>query len=297
MHKLGAILFFIPFFIFAQTAEPEKLSLDQQLIKASKELKLSAARSGKISLPNGIEVDLPEGYVFYDGKSANSILTSWGNPPSSTTGSTPLLGLIFGSKNGLVDPDSKITITVEANTLGYISDDAADDYDYAEILESLQKSTLDGNAARKEQGYPKIELKGWADTPFYDKATHKIYFAKELIFDDSPDHSLNYEIDVLGRHGYVKLTFLGGIEDLALIKKEREKVLDAVNYVAGKTYTDFVDGDKEAEGDVASLITGSNLVVAGGILALLLRFKKLLIFGFIGIVAFFGKLFGGRQEA
>ena len=298
--KFLLLLLFTSLSLFADdkpiVAGEIKLTPEQELQAYSAQLKLTAPKEGQLKLAHGIQIDLPEGYVFYDAASANKILTGWGNPPSQLSGEEPLLGLIFSEKNGLIS-ETALTITVEANLQGYISDDSAEDYDYDEILEAMQDGIKESNPSRIEQGYGSLELIGWATPPNYDAATKKLYFAKELKFNNSEINTLNYDIHVLGRRGYIKLTFLSEIGALAKVEQSRKTILDAVNYSDEFTYGKFTSGDKEAEGDLQSLITGSNVVIAGGILALLVKFKKFIIFGFIAFAGFFGKLFGRKEEA
>ena len=47
----------------------------------------------------------------------------------------------------------------------------------------MQQEVQDGNPERQKEGYPPSNLVGWAaNTPHYDKATHKLYWAKDLKF-------------------------------------------------------------------------------------------------------------------
>ena len=268
---------------------------EESLQRNIKKLKIKPPQTGTNSLSNGAEVVLPEGYVYYDAQSGNKILQDWGNPPSTTSGPQAFQGLIFSGKYTLMG-EPGLTISVDSNTMGFISDEDADDYDYDDILESLQESAEASNEARKQQGYSTIKIIGWAAKPSYDKQSKKLYFAKELQFDGSSEHTLNYDIHVLGRRGFVKLSFIGGMSDLSYVEKERSEILTAVNYKKGYKYSEFKEGDKVAESDFGSLLTGGNIAIAGGILAVLLKFKKLLIIGVLAIGAFIGKIFK-RQEA
>ncbi|EDY16401.1 conserved hypothetical protein [Chthoniobacter flavus Ellin428] len=52
-----------------------------------------------------------------------------------------------------------------------------------------------------KKGYPAIELVGWETPPRYDAQSHKMYWAREIRFANSPETTLNYNIRMLGRHG------------------------------------------------------------------------------------------------
>ena len=297
MKYILIFLFLFQVMTYGQEETPEKeLTPEEALQEFTETLKISPPKSGYVEFPNGSGVDLPEGYVFYDAESGDKILQAWGNPPSNLGGEEAFQGLIFSNKYAVVGEDG-VTVSVTTNTLGYISDEEADDYDYDEILSSLQEGAESVNPSRVEQGYPTVKIVNWAVAPSYEKSSKKLYFAKELEFGGDPEHTLNYDIHVLGRKGYVSLGFIASMKDLAFIEKERVTLLAAVNYKKGYRYSDYEDGDKVAEKDFGSLITGSNVVIAGGILALILRFKKFLIIGFIAVAAFVGKIFGKKDTA
>src|SRR4029453_13707793 len=82
---------------------------------------------------------------------------------------------------------------------GFVEDDDAAEINYTELLADMQKDTRSESEAREKGGCKSIELVGWAAPPHYDDATHKLYWAQELSFGSSPEHTLNYNIRVLGR--------------------------------------------------------------------------------------------------
>ena len=88
---------------------------------------------------------------------------------------------------------------------GHVSDAEAASTNYDKMLKDMQDATREDNEERQKQGYGRVELVGWAAKPHYDQATNKIYWAKELKFDGSPGNTLNYDIRVLGRSGYLSL--------------------------------------------------------------------------------------------
>ena len=57
--------------------------------------------------------------------------------------------------------------------------------------------------------------------PSYDAAAHKLYWAKELMFGTDMDHTLNYNIRVLGRRGVLVLNAVAEMKQLAVIRTRR----------------------------------------------------------------------------
>jgi uncharacterized membrane-anchored protein len=145
----------------------------------------------------------------------------------------------------------------------------------------MQEGTKAANEERKKQGYPGMQLAGWAEPPHYDKAAHKLYWAKDLLNEDSDHHGLNYNIRVLGREGVLVLNAVADMGQLAQIKTEMQKVTAFTNFTAGNRYADFNDKtDKVAEYGIAALVAGgvaAKLGLFGKLVALLLAFKKLIV--------------------
>ncbi len=252
--------------------------------------------TGKIDLPNGIaSLTLPPSFRYLNPSDSTRVLVdAWGNPPGGTT-----LGMIFPADVSPVSQDSwGIVITYEED--GHVSDSDADEIKYDELLKDMQSSMESANEERKKQGYPAVSLVGWAETPSYDKANHKLYWAKELAFGDAQDRTLNYNIRVLGRKGVLVLNAVAGMNQIAIIKSEMPKVLAATDFKAGNSYADFnSDTDKIAEYGIAALVAGGVAAKLGffaKIFALLLAFKKMIILGVIAIGVAIKKLLGMKKK-
>jgi uncharacterized membrane-anchored protein len=166
---------------------------------------------------------------------------------------------------------------------------------------STMASCSRSNPERKKQGYPAMTLVGWAETPHYDKASHKLYWAKELQSDDSPQHGLNYNIRVLGREGVLVLNAVAGLDQLGQIKTEMQKVTTATNFTAGNRYADFNGStDKVAEYGIAALVAGgvaAKLGLFAKLFALLLAFKKLVVIGVAAAGSWIWKVFKRKPKA
>lgn len=277
-----------------KTAFPDVYSqIDTQYQAATGALEL---QHGTIKLSDGTaEIALPDAFYMLNAKDARYVLeTLWGNPPDDT-----ILGLILPKGTTPFDGDWAVTLT--SDPMGYVSDEDADSYNYDEMLATMQKDAQDGNAERTKAGYPTVEIKGWAATPHYDKATRKLYWAKRLQFSGSEGETLNYDIRVLGRRGVLVLSFIAGIDQLPAVEAAAPEVLKMVNFTEGNRYSDFVPGvDTVAAVGIGGLIAGQ-VAAKTGLLVVLLAFLKK---GFVLVLlvggAVLGKLkswFGSKPAA
>jgi len=253
-------------------------------------------QSGKIDLPNGIAtLDLPPSFRYLNPEDSGRVLVdAWGNPPGGTT-----LGMIFPAD---VSPLSQsgwgIVITYDED--GHVGDEEADTIDYDEMLKDMQSSMEEANVERKKEGYEPVSLVGWAEAPSYDKANHKLYWAKELAFGDAQQHTLNYNIRVLGRQGVLVLNAVAGMDQISTIKAEMPNVLSATNFKAGNNYADFNSStDKVATYGIAALVAGGVAAKMGlfaKLFALLIAFKKVILFGLIALGVGIKKFLGMRKK-
>ena len=284
---------------FAQEEKPEEVydsTAVNEMVQAylrmdSIERTLSYDTTGNVSVINGmVDIEIPDGYMFLDAKDAETVLHDlWGNPPSPNTKGmlVPACGVLG---------DSAFAITIEYSDEGHIDDEDAQSIDYNELLEEMQTSTNDANEQRIAEGYEKIEIVGWASAPYYDNVSKKLHWAKEAKFGDAEENTLNYEVRVLGREGTLELTFVAGISQLSIVKRDIDKILASVNFNQGNTYSDYDEStDKAAEYGIAGLVAGGVLmkVAKVGIFA---KFWKFILVGIAAIVAAVKKFFGGKDE-
>lgn len=156
---------------------------------------------------NLASIQVPNGYKYLNGKDSDMILTDiWGNPPSE--GEDKSLGMLL-PENFSPMADSSFAINITYTEEGFIDDDDAADIDYDELLESMQSEEKAINEYREQGGYEPIYLVGWASPPFYDSQTKKLHWAKEIKFGDAETNTLNYNIRILGRKGYLQLNVIG----------------------------------------------------------------------------------------
>lgn len=272
----------------AQPTPPQQISAEEF------EAKLQY-QQGKIELKGGLAtLNLGPQFRYLDPAQTDRVLQAWGNPPNDQT-----LGMILPAGQPALGEETWAVI-LQYEEDGYVSDEGAEEIDYAKLLKEMKEGVASENKERTKEGYPAIELVGWAETPHYDKAAHKLYWAKDLQF-GSEDHTLNYNIRVLGRRGVLVLNAVSTLEQLPEIRSGVQALLPAVEFNEGHRYADFIPGkDKVAEYGIAALVAGSIAAKTGlfkALLAGILAFKKLILVGLVAVGAFFRRLFGKKDSA
>jgi uncharacterized membrane-anchored protein len=242
-------------------------------------------------------VRLPKSFRFLGEEGSRRLLTeAWGNPPDSAEG---VLGMLIPAKVSPLSRDGwGIVITYEQD--GYVNDSDAAGIDYNKLLKEMQEGAQARNEERRRQGLEPVTLVGWAEPPSYDAAAHKLYWAKELAFAGDAEHTLNYNIRILGRRGVLVLNAVSGMKQLPAIRKETRGVLSAVDFDEGHRYQDFLPGkDKAAAYGITGLIVGATAAKAGFFKALWLgrlAFKKLAVVGVMALGAALKRLFNRKRE-
>ncbi|HEX3131965.1 MAG TPA: DUF2167 domain-containing protein, partial [Planctomycetota bacterium] len=247
-------------------------------------------KTGPVTIgANLATIALPEEYRFLESKQARVVLEEiWGNPKDPD-----VLGLMFPPNQG-PETENGWAVVVSWDDSGYVKDDDARSINYDDLLKQMQEETREANKARKKQGYPTVDLLGWAEQPHYDATKKTLYWAKRLKFDGTEEPQLNYNMRVLGRRGVLELNPLGAESVLSKIREAAPVLLSATTFTQGNRYEDFSEssGDKVAAYGIAGLL-GVGLLAKAGILKLLL--KPLIIVGAI-IVGVVGKIMGGRKN-
>jgi uncharacterized membrane-anchored protein len=249
-------------------------------------------QSGMVTLPGDRAVlNLPESFRYLaPGDAQRLIEQGWGNPPGSGEGT---LGMILpAALNPLGEEGWGVIITYSDD--GHVADDDASSIDYADLLKEMQESTDASNEERVKAGYGSIKLAGWAEAPHYDATAKKIYWAKDLVFGDNPNHTLNYCIRVLGRTGVLELNAVAGMSQLTQVKQSMNQVVGFADFTQGNRYADFnADTDQVAAYGLAALVAGGLAAKTGlfaKLLALLVAFKKFVIIGVVALAGLAAKL-------
>jgi len=230
---------------------------------------------GEIKFENGIgTLNVPAGFRYLNAEQSRYILEDmWGNPLDTT-----VMGMIVPENRGMLADDSwAFIITYEP--MGYVEDDDADDIDYDELLETMKSDATAENEARKKEGYPTIEIVGWASKPFYDADKKVLHWAKEIKFEGTESNTLNYNVRILGRKGVMVLNAVSPMNELPEVQKNITPVLSSFTYAEGASYGDFnPDIDEVAAWTIGGLVAGKVLAKVG-LLALLLKYIKVILLG------------------
>lgn len=273
-------------------AEEEPLTPEQeQYLNAARNLWESLdRRTGEVTLLEGVvTLEVPEDFYYLSPADAERVLVEvWGNPPGA---GADTLGMLFPSEYTPFH-DEAWAVTIEYEAGGYVSDENADDIDYADLLAQMQEDTREASRERVREGYEAIELIGWAAEPYYDRATHKLHWAKEIHFGDEPVNTLNYNIRVLGRGGVLVLNFIAGMDQKAVIDERIDSVLALADFNQGSRYEDFnPDIDQVAAYGIGALVAGKVAAKTGLLAAALVFLKKFGVMILVGIGALLGRLF------
>ncbi len=271
--------------MFAQTEEQEI----EKMLKIAQELKY---QTGTINFTSGnATLNVPKGFKFLDGAQTQKVLKDlWGNPEDTT-----ILGSILPENKTVIDSDCWMFVINYVED-GFVKDGDADEINYDDLLKDMKEEITAANADRTAQGFPSIQLMGWASKPFYDKNLKVLHWAKELKFGKDETNTLNYDLRVLGRKGMYNISAVAGMAQLNDVKKSIPLIINSVQYKAGFKYSDFdEDNDHVAEWTIGGLIAGKVLAKVG-FFAILAKFGKFIV---IGLIAGFGvikKFFFGNKE-
>lgn len=252
-------------------------------------------RSGAVQVPEAnATLSVTEGFRYLGQADARRVLEDfWGNPPDET-----VLGMLVPQSDDLGSEHSwAVVLTWSAD--GHVSDSDAAEIDYAELLADLQEETRDSNDELSEAGYPTVQLHGWAQPPSYDAVDKRLHWAKELEFEGHDGRTLNYDIRVLGREGYLSLNAIADMRDLDRVNAGMGEVLGMARFNEGHRYADFNGStDRTAAYGLAALV-GGGMAAKTGLLAklglLLAKFWKLALIGVLGLGALGRKLLGKRE--
>ncbi|MEI6534831.1 MAG: DUF2167 domain-containing protein [Verrucomicrobiaceae bacterium] len=255
-------------------------------------------QTGKITIKSGLAtLNVPEQFKYLNPADSRKLLTLFGNPPSEN------LGIIFPAGTDLLKEGNHWFVVLQFEEDGYVKDNDADKINYTDLLKQMKDGAREANAERTKQGYPGIEIVGWAAPPRYDKGSHKLYWAKEIKFEGEPENTLNYNIRMLGRRGVLVANAVSSIGMLPEIEAAAPQILAMVDFNEGHRYTDFNSStDKTAAYGIAALVAGGIAAKAGlfkGLWIALLAAKKFVIIGLVAVAGVFKKLwtsFTGRKQ-
>lgn len=274
----------------------EEDSLTAQLIQQVKLMdsvnKAMKYQSGVVKFSNGIaRLNVPQGFKYLNAEQSQYVLTElWGNPPQPD-----VIGMLFPTAGGPY-ADSSYAFVITYNGMGYVKDEDADKIDYDEMLKDIQKEEKEANIERAKQGYHSIHIVGWAQKPYYDKANKVLHWAKDIQFGGQEDHTLNYDIRILGRKGILSMNAVASMSELEMVKKDINKVLHIAEFTEGNKYSDFDPKiDEVAAWGIGALVAGKVLAKVGAF-AFFGKFFKLILIGLAAIGGAIFKFFKGKKR-
>ena len=229
---------------------------------------------------NVASIDVDESYVFADSDDTKRLMELMGNPKTNYE-----VGLVMPK-----DEHANWFIVFEYFPIGYVNDDEKGSIDSDAILESIRKGTEKANAKRKEQGFPPLKVLGWYEQPHYDQESHNLVWA--LLADSDGTEIVNYNTRLLGRSGYMSAVLVADKDTLDLLKQQVESILSKVSYKNGKSYAEYVQGDKLAKYGLTALIAGGAgaAAVKLGFFKMLAKAWKIVVAGAVAFFAFLGKI-------
>src|SRR5262249_20075986 len=115
-----------------------------------------------------------------------------------------------------------------------------------------------------------MHVDDWVEKPHYDANTHNLVWGLAA-HDDEGAHIVNYNVRLLGRHGFMSITLVESPEGFAAARDGFTKMLGGFGYVSGGRYAEYVSGDRLAEVGLTALVAGG----AGAAAAKLGLFGKL----------------------
>ncbi len=204
------------------------------------------------------------------------------------------MGMLFPEHLGPLDDSTGFRYQLRRHRV--CKDEDADKIDYEDLLKTMKKDAVEDNKQRAEQGFEAIHIIGWAASPYYDKTTKTLHWARELQFGEAQTHTLNYNLRVLGRKGVLSMNAIGGMERLADIKKSVPAILGSASFESGFAYSDFnPDVDDVAAWTVGGLVAGKVLAKVG-FFAILAKFGKFIVLGLIALAGAAWKWITGRRR-
>lgn len=246
-------------------------------------------RDGTHELPGGkARIVIAEGFAFLNAADTRKLLTEvWGNPPD--VGASALGAIVPKGVSPFADESWAAIITYEDE--GHVADDDAASINYTDLMQEMKDGTAEENKEREKAGYGTVTLVGWAQEPKYDKAEHKLYWAKHLKFSGEEADTLNYSIRALGREGVLQVNVIGGMNQLKDINAKVPGMLSMVSFTEGNRYADYKEGDKLAAYGIAGLIAGG-VAAKAGLFKLLLGAWKLIAIGVVALGGILWRVFG-----
>lgn len=215
----------------------------------------ASTAANKASLGQYAEIQIPQGYRFFDAATARALLDHMNNPVAP--------GLV-----GVLAPnDGKWWAALEFNDVGYLKNVGAQQLDPAAILKDVQARNTTENKQQMEQGVPRIQSVDWEMEPKYDANAHSLEWAFRAA---GPSGAvINHVIALFGRRGVLEITAVqpdrtsqGHVDLVPLNDFVRN-----ITFKEGQAYADYQSGDKVASAGLKEIVLGGDSSAPVGNLA------------------------------
>jgi uncharacterized membrane-anchored protein len=235
------------------------------------------------------ELSINEKYIFADSEDTKKIMEYMGNPLSNSE-----IGYIAPN-----DETSNWFIVFDYIPIGYVKDDEKDSIDSDAILKAIKKGTEHANKIREKKGFAPVIVKSWQNEPYYDANTHNLTWT--LLAEQNGAELVNHNVRILGRHGYISLVLVTDVATLNACRAQLDEIVANISYKQGKSYAEYVQGDKVAKYGLTALIAGGAAATAAkfGLFKILARAWKVIliaVFGFFAALKNKIKSIFGRKE-
>lgn len=241
-----------------------------------------------IALGEGVEIDLPAGFVLYERAETVRMLEAEGD---STDGA---LAIIEPADGG------PWSVFLGIADVGYVFDADAAQLDGAGLLQSMREGTAEQNQVRIAKGTPELFIDGWSEEPRYDATQRALRWG--VLGHSTIGPVINQFTNVLGRRGYVSVNLIAAPDALEAAKVEAAPVIAAVHFQSGHRYQDYQPGvDRDSGMSLRNLIVGGSVAAAvgskAGLFAKLALVLKKLGLVIAAAIAGIGKWITGRRAA
>lgn len=261
-------------------ADAERLALAQALEA------MGWQRDGVGELGEWAGVPIPPGYRFTGKSGTKQFLEFTNNIPG-------------GGELGIIAPEEfDWWVLFEFDESGFVKDEDKDSLDAPEMLKSMQEGQKMANKQRESLGMGPLFVDRWAREPNYNEATNNLEWATVLV-DGKGNENVNYNTRLLGRRGVMQVTLICNEAQLPTILTKFQNMVGGFGYKEGQAYAEFKEGDKIAKYGLAALVLGGGAAVAAktGLFAVVGKFFKYIIAGFVAIGVAIKRLFTGRKDS
>lgn len=283
MKRFLLLLWIFPILAFAQGPAPQASEAEK---KYQEVVNLPWQHGpSKASIGSNASIEIPKNHAFLDAANTRKFLELNGNPPQDN--------------HYTIAPDSLewFAILKFADT-GYITDD--DKIDADALMKAFKEADDVSNKQRKSLQMEAIYTDGWAVSPHYDDKTKQLEWGVQL-HSDSGHKIVNYTSRILGREGFMNAILVADDEMLDQNITSFKQALAGFSYNPGKTYAEFLPGDKVAGYGLTGLILGGAAAVAtkkgfwAAIAGAAAAFWKVIVAAVIAALAGIASIFKKKQ--